>query len=50
MPSHAIENGANSQETRDEWIGAVEKLVTEAETWSQKQSWAVKRDYKIIRA
>ncbi|HEX5269183.1 MAG TPA: hypothetical protein VFW33_01785 [Gemmataceae bacterium] len=34
---------------KDEWLLAVKALVDEAESWAQKQHWAVKRDSKTIR-
>jgi hypothetical protein len=31
-----------------EWLAAMEKLVQDAETWSRRQDWAVKRDLKEL--
>lgn len=31
-----------------EWVGALERLAQEAETWSQRQDWGVKRDPKPL--
>ncbi len=48
MSKHLIEKNEDWQQVRDEWIGAVEKLVEDAENWSKKQSWAVRRDMKSL--
>jgi hypothetical protein len=48
MSNHLIEKNEDWQQVRDEWIGAVEKLVEDAENWSKKQSWAVRRDMKSL--
>ena len=45
LPTKPLENW---EQVRDEWIGAVEQLVEDAENWSQKQSWAVRRDMKSV--
>ena len=39
---------SNWEQVRDEWISAVEQLVEDASNWSQKQSWAVRRDMKSV--
>jgi hypothetical protein len=36
MSNHLIEKNEDWQQVRDEWIGAVEKLVEDAENWSKR--------------
>ena len=45
LPTKPVENW---QHVRDEWVSAVEQLVEDAENWSQKQNWAVRRDTKSV--
>jgi hypothetical protein len=46
LPKTPVENW---EHVRDEWVAAVEKLVQDAEAWSRKRDWALRRDPKTIR-
>src|SRR5262245_9886124 len=45
LPRKPVENW---EQVRDEWVAAVEQLVRDAETWSQGQGWAVRKEPKTI--
>ena len=45
LPKKPVENW---EQIRDDWIAAVDQLVREAESWSQKQNWAVRREPKTV--
>jgi hypothetical protein len=45
LPTKAVDNWEG---IRDEWVASVEQLVGDAEAWSRKQDWAVRRDAKNI--
>ncbi len=45
LPVKPVENW---EQVRDEWIAAVDALLRDAEAWSRKQDWAVRRDPKTI--
>ena len=38
----------NSEAQRDEWIAAVEQIITDAEAWAAEQHWFVHRGPKTI--
>lgn len=44
-PTRPVENW---EAVRDEWIAAVERLITDAETWANTQGWTTRRDPKTI--
>src|SRR4051794_38721827 len=43
LPRHPVENG---EAERDEWVAAVEQVVSEAEAWPTEQHWFVHRGPK----
>ena len=45
LPRHPVENG---EAQRDEWVAAVEQIVSDAEAWATEQKWFVHRDRKTI--
>jgi hypothetical protein len=45
QPRHPVENG---EAQRDEWVAAVEQVVSDAETWATEQKWFVHRGPKTI--
>jgi hypothetical protein len=45
LPRHPGENG---EAERDEWIAAVEQVISDAETWATEQHWFVHRGPKTI--
>jgi hypothetical protein len=45
LPRHPVENG---EAERDEWVAAVEQVVSEAEAWATEQHWFVHRGPKTI--
>jgi hypothetical protein len=47
-PVQPASPATNAMPERDEWVAEVRRLVAEAEEWSQRQGWAVRRDEKTI--
>jgi hypothetical protein len=45
LPRHPVENG---EALRDEWVAAVEQIISDAETWATEQKWFVHRGPKMI--
>lgn len=45
LPRRPVES---CEEQRDEWVAAVEQLISEAETWATEQHWSVHRGPKTI--
>jgi hypothetical protein len=45
LPRHPVEDG---DAQRDEWVAAVEQVVSEAEAWATEQHWFVHRGPKTI--
>jgi hypothetical protein len=45
LPKKPVENW---EQVRDEWVEAVEKLITEAEGWARRREWTTKRDAKRV--
>jgi hypothetical protein len=44
-PRSPVEDG---EAQRDEWVAAVEQVVSDAEAWATEQNWFVHRDRKTI--
>jgi hypothetical protein len=44
-PRHPVENG---KARRDDWVAAVERVVSDAEAWAAEQHWSVHRGPKTI--
>ena len=38
----------NGEAERDEWVAAVEQVISDAEAWATEQKWFVHRDRKTI--
>jgi hypothetical protein len=45
QPRHPVEN---EEAQRDEWVAAVEQVVSDAEAWATEQQWFVHRGPKTI--
>jgi hypothetical protein len=45
LPRKPVENW---EAHRDEWVAAVERIVSDAEAWATEQQWFVHRDRKTI--
>jgi hypothetical protein len=45
LPRRPVEN---REAERDEWVAAVEQLISDAETWAMGQNWFVHRGPKTI--
>ena len=45
LPRRPVEDG---EERRDEWVAAVEQVVSDAEAWATEQHWFVHRDPRTI--
>lgn len=45
LPTRPVENW---EAVRDEWVAAVEQLISEAETWAARQDWGTLREPKTI--
>ena len=44
-PRHSVENG---EAQRDDWVAAVEPIISDAEAWATEQHWFVHRSPKTI--
>ena len=45
LPRKPVENW---EQIRDEWVHEVQRLIQEAETWSQRQGWGTLRDDRSL--
>lgn len=47
--ARAIDATADEQARRDEWVGAIKGLVSQAEDWSRANGWHPERQSKVVR-
>ncbi len=45
LPKKPVENW---EQVRDEWVGTVERFMSEAESWAKKHDWGTRRETKRI--